>query len=275
MTFILAIGAAVSYGLADFSGGYASKRLPPWGVMAWSQTLGVVALVAGLLLFPAESVTSADIGWGVLAGVGGAIGLGLLYRSLAEGTMALVSPVAAATSAILPVIIDVATGGELSSLAVVGIVIALVAIVTIAHERSHKRLDRRLLAMAIASGAGFGMFFVAIAQTAEASGFWPLVGARAATIPLGYLLHRLLEPASRPRAASVRWIAGAGLFDMSANLMIAAALQRGPLGIVSVLSSLYPAVTAMVAMAVLKERLSPTQIAGVGLAMIAVVLLVL
>lgn len=275
MTFILAIGAAVSYGIADFSGGYASKRLPPWGVMAWSQTLGVVALVAGLLVFPAEMVTSADISWGVFAGVGGAIGLGLLYRSLAEGTMSLVSPVAAATSAILPVIIDLATGGELSTLAVIGIVIALVAIVTIARERSHQRLNRRLLAMAIASGAGFGMFFVAIAQTAEASGFWPLVGARAATIPLGFLLHRLLEPPTRPRGVSVRWIAGAGLFDMSANLLIAAALQRGPLGIVSVLSSLYPAVTAMVAMAVLKERLSPTQVAGVGLAMIAVVLLVL
>jgi drug/metabolite transporter (DMT)-like permease len=275
VTFILAIGAAVSYGIADFSGGYASKRLPPWGVMAWSQTLGVVALVAGLLVFPAEMVTSADISWGVFAGVGGAIGLGLLYRSLAEGTMSLVSPVAAATSAILPVIIDLATGGELSTLAVIGIVIALVAIVTIARERSHQRLNRRLLAMAIASGAGFGMFFVAIAQTAEASGFWPLVGARAATIPLGFLLHRLLEPPTRPRGVSVRWIAGAGLFDMSANLLIAAALQRGPLGIVSVLSSLYPAVTAMVAMAVLKERLSPTQVAGVGLAMIAVVLLVL
>jgi drug/metabolite transporter (DMT)-like permease len=275
VTFILAIGAAVSYGIADFSGGYASKRLPPWGVMAWSQTLGVVALVAGLLVFPAEMVTSADISWGVFAGVGGAIGLGLLYRSLAEGTMSLVSPVAAATSAILPVIIDLATGGELSTLAVIGIVIALVAIVTIARERSHQRLNRRLLAMAIASGAGFGMFFVAIAQTAEASGFWPLVGARAATIPLGFLLHRLLEPPTRPRGVSVRWIAGAGLFDMSANLLIAAAPQRGPLGIVSVLSSLYPAVTAMVAMAVLKERLSPTQVAGVGLAMIAVVLLVL
>ncbi len=274
VTFILAIGAAVSYGLADFSGGYASKRLPPWGVMAWSQSLGVAALVLGLLLFPADIVTAGDIVWGVIAGVGGAIGLGLLYRSLAEGTMAVVSPVAAATSAILPVIVDLATGGGLSTLAVIGIVIALVAIVTIARERSHKRLSPRLLVMAVAAGAGFGTFFVAIAQTAEASGFWPLVGARAATIPLGFLLHRLLEPPTRPGGASLRWIAGAGLFDMAANLLIAAALQRGPLGIVSVLSSLYPAVTAMVAMVVLKERLSRTQVAGVGLAMLAVVLLV-
>ena len=275
VAFMLAIGAAVSYGFADFSGGYASKRLPPWGVMAWSQSLGVTALVVGLLMFPADMVTSGDIVWGVLAGVGGAIGLGLLYRSLAEGTMAVVSPVAAATSAILPVIVDLATGGELSTLALMGILIALVAIVTIASERSHKRLSPRLLAMAVASGAGFGTFFVAIAQTAEASGFWPLVGARAVTIPLGFMLHRFLEPPARPGGATLRWIASAGLLDMGANLLIAAALQRGPLGVVSVLSSLYPAVTAVVAAVVLKERLSRTQVAGVGLAMIAVVLLVL
>jgi drug/metabolite transporter (DMT)-like permease len=275
VALVLAIGGAVFYGLGDFSGGYASKRLPPWGVMAWAQTVGLAVLAVGLLVFPAESVTGADILWGVVAGVGGAIGLGLLYRSLAEGTMAVVSPVAAATSAVLPVGVDLATGGELSTLALVGVTVALVAIVTIARERSHKRLSSRLLFMAVASGAGFGTFFVAISQTAEASGFWPLVGARAVTIPLGLILHRLLEPSVRPRGAGLRWIAGAGLFDMGANLLIAAALQRGPLGIVSVLSSLYPVVTAVAAVVVLKERLSRTQLAGVGLAMIAVVLLVL
>ena len=88
MTLVLALFGALFYGLGDFSGGYASKRLPPWGVMAWSQTIGLVALAAGLVLFPADSVTAADILWGVVAGVGGAIGIGLLYRSLAEGTMA-------------------------------------------------------------------------------------------------------------------------------------------------------------------------------------------
>ncbi len=98
MTFALALGGAVLYGLADFSGGYAAERLPPWGVVAWSQSIGLIALVAGLLIFPAEQVTVADIGWGMLAGFGGAIGVGLLYRSLAEGTMAIVSPVTTATT---------------------------------------------------------------------------------------------------------------------------------------------------------------------------------
>ena len=200
---------------------------------------------------------------------------GLLYRALAEGTMAVVSPVAAATSAAIPVVVDLATGGELSTLAAVGIAVALIAIMTVARERSHTKLSPRLLIMAIAAGAGFGSFFIAIAQTAEASGFWPLVGARAVTIPLGFLLHRILEPPARPRGVTLRWVAGAGLLDMGANLLVAAALQRGPLGIVSVLTSLYPAVTAMIAVAVLRERLSRTQVVGVGLATIAIVMLVL
>jgi drug/metabolite transporter (DMT)-like permease len=275
VTFALAIGGALFYGLADFSGGYASKRLPSWGVMAWSQTLGVSALVLGLVLLPAEAVTRSDILWGALAGVGGAVGLGLLYRALAEGTMAVVSPVAAATSAAIPVGVDLATGGELSTLAAIGIAVALAAIVTVARERSHTKLSPRLLMMAIASGAGFALFFIAISQTAEASGFWPLVGARAVTIPLGFVVHRLLERPVRPRGVGLRWVAGAGLLDMGANLLVAAALQRGPLGIVSVLTSLYPAVTAVIALVVLRERLSRTQLMGVGLAMVAVVLLVL
>ncbi len=274
MTLVLALGGAVLYGFADFSGGFASKKLPPWGVTAWSQSIGLVALIAGLLLFPADAVTGADVLWGMLAGLGGVVGVGLLYRSLAEGTMAIVSPLTAATTAAIPVAVDLATGGSLTTLAVAGVIVALFAIGTIAGERSSRRLSPRLLAMALTAGTGFAVFFIAISQTSEASGFWPLVGARAVTIPLAFVLHRALEPRVRPDRIGIKWVAAAGLLDMGANLLIAVALQRGPLGIVSVLSSLYPVVTALSAVVIVGERLTRTQLAGVGLAMLAVVLLV-
>ncbi|MCP3975577.1 MAG: hypothetical protein GY720_13920, partial [bacterium] len=70
MTFVLALGGAFLYGFADFSGGFASRRLPPWGVTFWSQSIGVSALVAGLFLFPAEVVTTGDLLWGAAAGIG-------------------------------------------------------------------------------------------------------------------------------------------------------------------------------------------------------------
>lgn len=274
MSLVLALGGALLYGFGDFSGGYAAKRLPPWGVTAYSQTIGLAALVLGLVLFPAEAVIAADIAWGAGAGVGGVVGIGLLYRALAEGTMAVVSPITAATAAALPVIVDVTTGGELTFVAAVGVGLALAAILAMATERSAKRLNPRLLMMALVAGIGFAVFFIFISQTEEASGFWPLVGARAMTIPLALLLHRNLEPAVRPRIGAMRWVAVAGLFDSVANLLVTAALQRGPLGIVSVLSSLYPVVTALIAMVILRERLSSTQLGGVALAMTAVVLLV-
>ncbi len=274
MTFALALGGAVLYGFADFSGGFASKRLPAWGVTAWSQSLGLGALVVGLLLFPAEEVTRADFLWGSAAGIGGVVGVGLLYRSLAEGTMAVVSPLTAATTAAIPVMVDLATGGSLSTTAVFGVAVALVAIATIAGERSEQRLSPRLLMMALAAGTGFAVFFIAISQTNEASGFWPLLGARIVTIPVAYALHRSLEPRARPDRVGWRWVAGAGLLDMGANLFVAVALQRGPLGIVSVLTSLYPVITALSAVVIVGERLTKTQFAGVGFAMLAVVLLV-
>lgn len=275
MPLVLAIGGAIFYGIADFSGGFAAKRFPAWGVMAWSQTFGLSALVLGLILFPAEAVTVGDIAWGAAAGVGGALGIGLLYRALAEGTMAVVSPVTAATTAAIPVVVDLLTGGTLSMPAALGVSLALAAILAVAKEKSTERLNPRLLAMALAAGTGFALFFIFIAQTSEQSSFWPLVGARAVTIPLGFLLHRLLEPASQLRGFGLRWVAAAGLLDMGANLLVAAALQRGPLGVVSVLSSLYPVVTALLAVLVLRERPSTTQIGAVALAMVAVVLLVL
>ena len=275
MTLALALGGALFYGFADFSGGFASRRLAPWAVTFGSQSIGVVALVAALLLIPADRVTSADIIWGMVAGFGGLIGIGLLYRALAEGTMAVVSPITAATTATIPVVVDLATGGSLTVVAGIGVVVALVAIATIASERSTQRLNPRLLGMSLAAGTGFAVFFIAIAQTSEASGFWPLVGARAVTIPLGLLFHRSLEEPVRPRRTDLRWVAGAGLLDMGANLLVAIALQRGPLGIVSVLTSLYPVVTALTAVVVVGERLTRVQLVGVGLAMAAVVLLVL
>ncbi len=274
MTFALALGGAICYGFADFSGGFASRRLPAWSVTVWSQSIGTVALVVGLVAFPATNVTAADLIWGAAAGAGGVIGVGLLYRSLAEGTMAIVSPLTAVTTAVIPVVTDLLTGGSLTPITGIGVVLAVAAIATIAQEKSEQRLTGRLLVMALAAGVGFAAFFIAISQTSEASGFWPLVGARAVTLPLGYLLHRSLERPVRPDRAGLRWVAAAGLLDMAANLFVAVALQRGPLGIVSVLSSLYPAVTALAAVILVGERLNRIQLVGVAMAMVAVALLV-
>jgi drug/metabolite transporter (DMT)-like permease len=274
MSQMLAVASSVFYGFADFAGGFVTKRLSVWRVIAWSQLLGLVLLGGGLLVVPATAVTASDVAWGAAAGLAGLAGLVLLYRSLAAGTMAVVAPVSGAVAAIVPVLFDVAAGTALTGRQGIGIAIALVAIVLIGLGHGASSLDARSVAGGIGAGALFGLFFVALGQTTTAAGLWPLVAARATTIPLAFVVGAAGGTAGVPRGGDLGLVALAGNLDMAANVTGALALQRGPVGVTSVLVSLYPAVTAAAAVVVLGERPSARQLAGVVLALAALVILV-
>lgn len=274
MSQLLAVIASFFYGFADFAGGIATKRLPVWRVIAWSQLLGVALLAIGLVVVPAREVTAADLGWGAAAGLAGLAGLVLLYQSLAMGTMAVVAPVSGAVAAVVPVLFDVAAGTELTRRETVGIAMALVAIVLVGLGHGARTLDTRSIAGGVVAGALFGLFFVALAQTSPDAGLWPLVAARATTIPLAFVIAAVVKTAGAPGGNDLALVAVAGTLDMAANVSGALALQRGPVGVTSVLVSLYPAVTAAAAVVVLHERPSARQLGGVVLALAAVVALV-
>jgi drug/metabolite transporter (DMT)-like permease len=275
MSQILALTSAVFYGLGDFLGGISTRRMSVWTVTAWSQTLGLGVLVIGLIVIPADAVTSADILWGALAGVIGLVGLAALYSTLASGSMTIVAPIAGATTAVIPVIVDLSQGAELSTRHWIGIGLALGAVLLIGIDPDSKNTDLRLIGRAILAGAAFGVFFIALAQTSEASGLWPLVGARGTTIPIAFAIVGFRRVAARPRSRDLGMLAVLGNLDMAANVAIALALQRGPLGISTVISSLYPAFTAITAVIVLHERPRPGQTVGIVLAMAAIVALAL
>ena len=275
MSQILALTSAVFYGLGDFLGGISTRRMSVWTVTAWSQTLGLGVLALGLIVVPADAVTSADILWGALAGVIGLVGLAALYSTLASGSMTIVAPIAGATTAVIPVIVDISQGAELSTRHWIGIGLALGAVLLIGIDPDSKNTDLRLIGRAILAGAAFGVFFIALAQTSEASGLWPLVGARGTTIPIAFAIVGLRRVAARPRSRDLGMLAVLGNLDMAANVAIALALQRGPLGISTVISSLYPAFTAITAIIVLHERPRPGQTVGIVLAMAAIVALAL
>lgn len=274
MSQLLAVTASLFYGFADFAGGIATKRLPVWNVVAWSQLLGMVLLGAGLVVVPAPSVTGSDLAWGAAAGLAGLAGLVLLYRSLAAGTMAVVAPVSGAVAAVVPVLFDIAAGTALTQRQGIGIVLALVAIVLVGLGHGARSLDTRSIAGGIAAGTLFGLFFVALAQTSADAGLWPLVAARATTVPLAFAVAAATRTAGPPRGSDLTLVAVAGTLDMAANVSGALALQRGPVGVTSVLMALYPAVTAAAAVVVLRERPSARQLIGVVLALVAVVTLV-
>ena len=268
---LFALAGALFYGFGDFFGGISAKRMPVWWVAAGSQVLGLPVLVVGLVVIEATDVTTPDLVWGAVGGVAGVVGLALLYQSLAEGTMSLVAPITGVVAAGVPVLVGLALGEVLDTRQWTGVVVGIVAIVLLAGPGGAS-LSLGLLARAMGAGAGFALMFIALAQTAEASGMWPLVGARAASIPLAlFVAFR----SGRPHGSSSAWglVVLTGLLDQSANVAVTVALQRGPLGVNSVLASLYPAVTALAAIALLGERPGRFEAVGIVAAISAAVLL--
>ena len=274
MNQALAVAAAFFYGYADFAGGIATRRLSVWKVMAWAQLLGLGLLAVGLVVVPATEVTGRDLFFGAVAGLVGLFGLVVLYLALAKGTMAIVAPISGAIAASVPVIVDVLFGPGLSARQWVGVGLALAAVALVGIEPGMTSGDRRWLWGAIFSGASFGIFYVALGQTDIASGLWPLVAARGASIPIAFLIAAGIGVAAAPRGRALGLIAIIGNLDMAANIFSALALQRGPAGVTAVLVSLYPAVTAVTAVVLLRERPSGRQIVGIGFALAALLALV-
>jgi drug/metabolite transporter (DMT)-like permease len=274
MNQALAAAAAIFYGFADFAGGFATKRLSVWKVMAWAQLLGLGLLAVGLVVVPATEVTGRDLFFGAVAGLVGLVGLVVLYLSLAQGTMAIVAPISGAVAAAVPVVVDVVFGVGLSNRQWVGVGLALAAVALVGMEPGAGGTDRRWLAGAIFSGISFGVFYVALGQTEAASGLWPLVAARGTSIPIAFAIAVGLGVAAAPGRRFLGLIVLIGNLDMAANIFSALALQRGPAGVTAVVVSLYPAVTAATAMVLLRERPSGRQLAGIGFALGALVALV-
>lgn len=274
MNQALAAAAAIFYGFADFAGGFATRRLSVWRVMAWAQLLGLGLLAIGLVVVPATEVTGRDLFFGAVAGFVGLVGLVVLYLSLAQGTMAIVAPISGAVAAAVPVVVDVVFGEGLSTRQWVGVGLALAAVALVGMEPGVGGTDRRWLVGAVFSGISFGVFFVALGQTDAASGLWPLVAARGTSIPIAFAIAAGLGVAAAPGGRYLGLIALIGNLDMAANIFSALALQRGPAGVTAVVVSLYPAVTAATAMVLLRERPGGRQLAGIGFALGALVALV-
>jgi drug/metabolite transporter (DMT)-like permease len=274
---LLALASAVVYGMADFCGGLASRRATAFAVVAVSQAAGLLGL---LLLLPwlGGDPTTADLAWGASAGVAGAAGLVLFYRALAVGVMSVVAPVTAVSAAAIPVVIGVGFGERLAWWAVVGIALALVAVVLVAAEdglSSLRSARPATLVPALAAGAGFGLFFVLLDRTREAAELSPLVGARVVSVALVVVLAMGARQSLRVPRATLPVVLLGGAGDMTANALFLLATQQGQLAITGVLASLYPVSTVVLAQIVLRERLVATQVAGLATVGAAVVLIAL
>jgi drug/metabolite transporter (DMT)-like permease len=265
---LLALASAATWGTADFAGGLLSRRLPTIAVTVVSQTAGLTALLVAFAV-AGSGLDGGSFALGLLAGAGGGIGLAAFYKALSLGTMSIVSPVVAC-GAVVPFAISLATGERPSALALAGAGLALAgAVLASAEERRAPGRDRaRAVALAVVAAVALGLFtyFLGLGSR-EGSAFSTLVGARVCSFSL---LLALAATRRTPLRIGRRWlvpVAAVGLCDVAANVLFALASTHGLLALVSVLGSLYPVMTVLLALVLLGERLTRTQAAGVGVAL--------
>ncbi|MDA3023291.1 MAG: EamA family transporter [Actinomycetota bacterium] len=275
MSPFFALGASLSYGVADFVGALAARRASALTVTLGMQTVGLLVLLPFLPFLPGRPSTAAIV-IGAVSGAAGTAGLVIYLRAMAIGPIGVVSPLAAVSGAAVPVAWGAfVLGDELSSLQTFGVLLALVSVVVVAWVPGSAvgAADVRGVIGGLASGVLFGGFFIALDATPADSGMWPLVGARVASAIGVLLLLRLVSRPARPGAALPQ-ILLAGTTDMGANVLFLLATRGGLLSISALLSSLYPVVALLLARRLLKERLNPVQGSGVIGALVAMSLLV-
>jgi drug/metabolite transporter (DMT)-like permease len=272
---LLALFSAATYGVGDFCGGMAARRIPATTVLLWSHLVGLVLMAASTLVVSGV-VTSGDLLIGAVGGLAGAAGVGLLYQGLAVGRMSVIAPVTSLLTAAVPLVAGYAEGERPGAPAVAGMALALVAIVLVSAEGGGtlRPSDLRGVAYALGAGLGFGLFFVALSHTGDDAGMWPLVAARGASVTAVGLITLLgVVPRRPPIAGSRALTTAAGALDAQANVLYLLAIRQGLVSVVSVLAALYPVSTVILARAVLHERFARVQIAGMVLALPATILM--
>lgn len=263
MVVFYALMSALSYGTADFLGGFSSRKNAVTATVAWSQAAGLLTILIAAPLIGASSVGPSDILWGMAGGIGGALGVLFLFRGLSTGIASIVSPIAAITGAALPVLFGFLIGERPPLLTWCGIALSLPAILLLSWEKGDKN-DHvfRSIRQGLIAGTMFGGFFILIAQTSDDSGMWPLVAARATTVPLFILLTLFRKNKLRLEQGTRRATLASGFLDMAANLFYLLAARTGYLIIAVILTALYPAPTVGLQSIFLHEKLTPHRIAG-------------
>lgn len=275
MTIVLSLFAALFYGIGDFAGGIGSRRVSAITLLLWSTPVGAALMVVLLFAFPGHLSWRVAL-FGVLGGIAGLLGVTVMYHLMTIAPINVISPITAVLAAIVPVFVGVGIGERPATAAWVGIVLGLVAIVLVSRTTAAHPLGRvspQTLALALLAGLGFGMYFVFLARAGDGSGLWPLTISRLTStvlvIPIAWSRGALATIHGRTLGV----VAVAGSCDALANMFFLLAAHRGLLSLASVLTSLYPAATVLLAVTVLKERLSWVQRGGLALAVLAVVLI--
>ncbi len=271
---LFGLAAAMCWGAADFSGGVASKRNGAMIVVIISQIVGIVLLGTSAILFAEELPSLTNIMWSIFAGFSGGAGLVALYHALSVEKMGIVAPVTAVWSALVPMSFGIATEGLPTRSQFTGFAFAFMGVWLITREENSQKIELERIRFPLMAGTGFGLFMILIDQVQGTGIFWPLVSARtAATILTFGMIVYSGQKINLSGIAFIPLILLAGFLDTGGNVFYVLAARSGRLDIAAILTSMYPAITVLLAWILLKERLMNKQWLGVFAVMIAVALI--
>jgi drug/metabolite transporter (DMT)-like permease len=267
----LALAAAVSWGIGDFLGGLKSRSLRPVAVLIVAQPIGG-ALLGTWVAIRGQGPPGSEVLWACVASVFGTVGLIAFYRGMAAGALSIVAPIAGAGAAI-PVIWGLARGDNPSSYQELGFAAALIGVVLASFERNPQ-------AARVAAGVGwaaiamlaFGGYYIPMHAASQGDFLWAAFIFRLTSTTLIAASWLVLRPA-RARRADLPALASIGILDTGGNVFFAASSTKGLVSVVSILASLYPVVTVLLARAVLDERVHRSQELGIALTLAGIVLI--
>jgi drug/metabolite transporter (DMT)-like permease len=268
----LALGASLAWGVSDFVGPLIARTVGTLRVLFWAQIGGLLAIGLAVAIRG-----QGPAGWGVLfailASIGGMLGLFAYYRGIQRGAISVVAPIAG-VSAIVPVVFGIATGDSPSALQLAGVACALlgVALASIEHHDGSRRVAAGA-GLALLAAAGFGFYFPWMHAAGKVDFWWASLIFRTVALLLVAAVVAQQRTPLRLGKRDLAIVFAIGIGDTVGNALFAASSGHGLISLTSVLASLYPVVTVLLAASVLHERVAPMQRAGIVLTLTGVVLI--
>jgi drug/metabolite transporter (DMT)-like permease len=270
---VLALGASLSWGLADFFGPLQGRRFGALRTLVYVQLgglVGIALIVAVRWVGPEDAAALLAIP----AAISGTLGLFAYYRGIAVGAISIVAPIAG-VSAVVPVVVGIASGESPSTWQLAGMACALVGVFLAAREPGRGG-ETRLAAgvgLAVLAAIGFGGYFPFMHAAGNADFWWASLIFRMASTSVILVAVAVQRPNLDVPGRVLPWLALIGFGDMFGNLLYAAASTSGLVSVTSVLASLYPIVTVVLARILLSERVARSQEAGIALTLAGVALI--
>ena len=265
-----ALVSSGAFGLSDFVGGAASRRAPALQIVLISYPVSAAFIVLLACIVGGEPTTESLL-WGAASGAVMAAAMWSFYWALAHGPMSVVSPLTAVIVTILPVSVGLLQGERNSVAAMVGVAVAIVAVLLVSKEPRRtgfdgRRMTMRILLVTAAAGFAFGFSFIFTGQIASGTGLWPLVAARSTATVVILAAAVASRQVRAPRGMALAGAVTVGALDVVANTAMLFAFQEGTLSLGSAVIALYPAVTVILAICILRERVTWWQTLGLVLA---------